>query len=102
MQMEKLVKVKKEKSPDYIEQSGVAGVPLPPLPDVSMVESRRGKHNIIEPLIHVSSADEQVPEKRIRCSDMEEWFDDVVITGITKQPSVDVIQEEVRKYLFLC
>ena len=39
------------------------------------------------------------PSKKIKCTDMEEWFDDVCFTGESRRPVKTVVEQEIERYL---
>lgn len=59
---------------------------LPSLPEPNVDEN----HNISSP---------EPPTKKIKCSDLEEWFDDVIITGQSSTPVSSLVEQEVARYL---
>ncbi|XP_053374207.1 E3 SUMO-protein ligase ZBED1-like [Mercenaria mercenaria] len=92
------VKVKKEPE---LEVSSTEALPeLPNLPDNIVVEqddivtenaSTSGDNNI--------TSDCEPVAKKIKCSDMDEWFDDVMVTRVEKTPVSAVIEQEIERYL---
>lgn len=79
------VKIKKEREVDVAEASECSVLPkLPSLPGIEDHESN----------IQISSehkSDDEPVAKKIKCSDLEEWFDDVFVTGESAIPITSLI-----------
>ncbi|WAR31598.1 ZBED1-like protein [Mya arenaria] len=91
------VMVKKEKNdPDAATAGQEANIPelpnLPELPNVPPVPDNDGQELSIE--------DEPASKKaKVMCSDYMDWLSDVIVVGESSVPVVDLVQEELNRYL---
>lgn len=86
------VNVKKEKDDD-----NSVGPSLPMLPSVPHIEIQDAIVN--NNLLSKPDCDPEPPKKKIKCSDLEEWFDDVFVTGESVAAVSTLVEQEVSRYL---
>lgn len=97
-------KVKIEK-PEVTEVPGTSDTP--PLPRLQIENSHENaqSNDVIQiddsgsSLKRSASPEKIESAKKFKCSDLEDWFEDICFTGFSKQPTENIVEQEVQRYL---